>query len=343
MNQELASRVEPVSRAYAALRNGALVLELHDRTRGLFQGPKAAEVLNGLVTNDLLPLQPGEGAYAAALTPKGKIIADVRVFRRDADLLVDASPAAAAGLWAMIRKYVNPRLSRYEDVSTVLGDVSVFGPAAGAIVARVTGVKALDLALYSHRTADVLGAPVTVARVPDAGVDGFTLFAPNELGGRLRQALIDTGAVAGVREAFHITRVEAGRPFWGVDMDDGTLAQEARMDELNAISYTKGCYTGQETVARVHFRGHVNRLLQGLRFPDDPPVPPGTPLVRDDDTGVGTVKSSVTSPRLGPIALAIVRREVSAGTTLWAHLAHGPKVPALLSELPFEELLPPTA
>ena len=111
-------------------------------------------------------------------------------------------------------------------------------------------------------------------------------------------------------------RVEAGRPEWGIDIDESTIPQEANFDELHAISYTKGCYTGQETVARVHFRGHVNRHLRGLTYTGPSPLPPGAQLLDDAGKAVGDVRSAAISPRLGGIALAMLRREIAVGSSV---------------------------
>jgi folate-binding protein YgfZ len=122
--------------------------------------------------------------------------------------------------------------------------------------------------------------------------------------------------------AWEIARVEAGRPEWGIDIDETTIPQEANFDEFDAISYTKGCYIGQEVVARVHFRGHVNRHLRGLRSAGAPP-PTGAQLIDDTGNHVGDVRSAVASPRLGGIAIGMVRREVASGATLTARTEHG--------------------
>ena len=131
-----------------------------------------------------------------------------------------------------------------------------------------------------------------------------------------------------------IARVEGGRPEWGLDMDDATIPQEANLDELHAISYTKGCYTGQEVVARVHFRGHVNRHLRGLLFADGGTPRSGATLHLPDGKAVGDVRSVVLSPRLGTIALGMVRREVEPGTALTARWDGG-EARADVVRLPF--------
>jgi folate-binding protein YgfZ len=313
-----------VSREYAALRSSAMLVERSERSRGVVRGARAREVLNGLVTNELLALPAGAGRYAAALTPKGKIIADVRCFARAEDVWLDVAPRAAAGWWSMVRKYVNPRLARYADESVAWRDLSLYGVRAAAIAASALGASEPELTAlepFAHVSLDAGGASLMLARVPDLGLDGFTIWVPTAQGDALWSALLEAGAEAGGSDAFDIARIEAGRPEWGLDMDDSTLAQEANMDELHAISYSKGCYTGQETVARVHFRGHVNRMLRGLRFDADAPAATSG-LVDSAGKQVGDVRSVARSPRLGGVALAMVRREVEAGTEL---VARGPE------------------
>lgn len=335
MSGERPSLGDAVERGYQALRTGALLVDFSHRSRGLFHGPKAAEVLNGLVSNEVAALGSGEGTYAVALTPKGKILADLRLLRRDADVLVDVAAAAGAGWWSMVKKYVNPRLARYEDVSASTGALGVIGPASTALLERLGGLELAALPPYGHRTTTIAGATVTIARIPDANAPGYVLYTPAASHDGVADAVRDAGAVPGDLAAFEVARVEAGRPEWGVDMDDNTLVQEALMDDLAAISYTKGCYTGQETVARVHFRGHVNRLLRGVSLPLDATISRGTPLRKDDGTIVGDIRSVAVSPREGQIGLAMVRREIEAGTTLVAQPDGSEGVPVTVVALPF--------
>ena len=319
-------------RAYNALQNGAVVVDRSSRLRMRFSGEKAAESLTGLVTSDVAALSAGRGQYAAALTPKGKVIADARIFARADGFLVDVTAAAAPGWVAMIRKFVNPRLAKYEDVSQDTGDVGIFGIGAAGVLRSVSGSDAIPPeAPYANV---VVGDSLMVARVPDFGVDGFDVIGPRPEVDALRAQLAGAGAIEEPGDALLVARIEAGRPEWGVDMDDNLLAQEVDMDRLEAISFTKGCYTGQETVARVHYRGHVNRLLRGLRF-SEPAVPPvGTELQDAEGRTVGSVKSGVISPRRGAIALAIVRREIEPGTVLRASWTDR-NVDATVEQLPF--------
>jgi tRNA-modifying protein YgfZ len=167
------------------------------------------------------------------------------------------------------------------------------------------------------------GVSVMIARAPDIGVEGYDLFVPFEHFDRFWERAITEGAMPAGLDAWEIARVEAGRPEWGIDIDDTTIPQEANFDELDAISYTKGCYIGQEVVARVHFRGHVNRHLRGLRAASSDAPPTGAQLIDDSGNHVGDVRSSVASPRLGGIAIGMVRREVAPGSSLNAKWESG--------------------
>jgi folate-binding protein YgfZ len=310
-----------VAAEYEALHSRAALFDRSHRGRIRVTGERAAEMVAGLVTNDVAALAPGQGCYAAALTAKGKIIADVRVFVEESSVLVDAPARAAAGWAAMVKKYVNPRLAPHVDESARLRDIGIFGASARHVVAAVTGVQSsalTALAPYAHVTVQLDDARVLVASVPELGIEGFELIVPAEAFDALWRRAIDAGASPAGLEAWEIARVEAGRPEWGLDIDDSTIPQEANFDELHAISYTKGCYVGQETVARVHFRGHVNRHLRGVRAPGVEPPPLGATLHDAEGLAVGDVRSAVRSPMLGGIALAMIRREVAPGTALVA-------------------------
>ena len=321
---------------YAALRRGALLIDRSHRMRMSIEGQNAAELLTGLVTNDVLALTPGHGQYAAVLTPKGKIISDVRIFARADYLLVDVPARAAAGWTSMVRKFVNPRIAAYHDRSDVLRDLGVYGVGARRILIEAYSLDgdALEaLPQYAHLEARINGTPVLVVRTPDLGLEGYELFVPSEAFLPLWQRALSVGASPAGLEAWEIARIEAGRPEWGLDIDDTTIPQEANFDEMHAISYTKGCYTGQETVARVHFRGHVNRHLRGLLYESPDRLPAKAQLFDESGKLVGDVRSSAISPRLGGIALGMVRREVSLSASLRASTGAA-EIPVTVSPLP---------
>ena len=307
---------------YAALTEHAVVIDRSQRARVRLSGKKAAEMIAGLVTNDTQSLEPGQGQYSAALSPKGKIIADVRSFAEEGSILTDTGVRAGEGWRAMVKKYVNPRLAPHTDETEQVRDLGIFGPNARHVVEAITGINSSALSIlpaYAHLRVDVDGASLMVAHTPEIMGGGFELFVPAAAFDALWQQARKSGAVPCGLMAWEVARVEAGRPEWGLDMDDNTLTQEANFDEMNAVSYTKGCYVGQEFVARVHFKGHVNRHLRGLRASGTAALPTGATV--HDDTGkvVGDVRSSVLSPRLGPIALGMLRREIEFDQMLTAH------------------------
>jgi len=315
-----------VAEEYRRLRSAAVVVDRSHRGRMRFFGEKSGEALTGLVTTDVLGIESGHGGYGAALSAKGRIIADLRILAGTGggSYLIDTPAKAWPGFLAMVKKYVNPRVSGYRDDSHAIRDVGIFGPRSREIVEALTGAgnDALSaLEPYHHLDVVVDGQPVTVLRSPDlGGIEGYELFAPFELFDSLWRRAIDAGASPAGLAAWEVARVEAGRPEWGIDIDDTTIPQEANFDDLGggAISYTKGCYIGQEVVARVHFRGHVNRHLRGLRSGNDDPPPTGAQLIDDGGNHVGDVRSSVVSPRLGGLAIGMVRREVAPGAALKA-------------------------
>ncbi len=247
-----------------------------------------------------------------------------------AALLVDVPQRAAAGWETLVRKYVNPRVAPYRRESAGLRAFGVYGVRARDAIATAFGVPPSALAPlppYAHArvegvTSGAAGSALLLTRVPDLGLDGFEIVvaadAFDAAWGRVLAA--DAGVMAGGQRAYDVARIEAGRPEWGIDVDDTTLPQEANLDELHAISYTKGCYTGQEVVARIHFRGHVNRHLRGIAYQatDGVPLPRGARLLDAEGKPVGDVRSAAVSPRLGGIALAMVRREIELGAPLTA-------------------------
>lgn len=284
-------------------------------------GPKASELVTGMVTNDVSGLSPGEGQYAAALTAKGKIIADLRIFALEEGLLVDTNAAAAPGWKDMVRKYINPRIAPYHDSSPELSDIGVFGRTSRTVVAKVTEIDEKDLGAlphYGHVSRSDGDSTLTVARVPEMDAEGFEIFVPLPRVEEIKTSLRALGVAEGSFDTWEIARIESGRPSYGVDIDDSTLPQEANFDELGAISYTKGCYIGQETVARVHFRGHVNRFLRRLRFVSRPAPPRGAELMDEGGKVIGDIRSVALSPRYGGVGLGMVRREIVPGTTLQA-------------------------
>ena len=308
------------SRAYHELRTDAVVVHRSARMRMTFSGGKAKEALGGLLTNDVAALTPGQGHRAVALTPKGRVIALVRVMERGADVLVDADAAAGPGFISMIRKYVNPRLAKYVDITASSRCIGIYGPNSAAKLASAlasgadaSGADALtSLGDHGSLTIGTGDDAVFIVRSGDFGGDGFDCIAGADRIAALETALTAVGLSRADASVATIARIEAGVPEWGVEMDDETIPQEANLDALGAISFNKGCYTGQEVVARIHFRGHVNRHLRWLSADESLPVHAN--VFDAEGKEVGTVRSSVVSPVRGALAIAMVRREVEPGS-----------------------------
>jgi tRNA-modifying protein YgfZ len=325
-----------IAAEYNALRGGAMLVDRSARGRMRVGGQRAAEFLTGLVTNDVQALKPGEGLYAAALTPKGKIVADVRILAREGHFLIDVPPRAYPGFQAMVKKYINPTLAPSQDETATLRGIGVFGAHARKHVSAmlaVAGERLAALEPYAQLEAQFGGRPLLVMASPDLGVEGYELLIAADGFGHAWQKLLALGATPAGLHAWEIARIEAGRPEWGVDIDETTIPQEANFDSLRAISYTKGCYVGQEVVARVHFRGHVNRHLRGLLAGKAEPAPEGAAVLATSGEQVGEVRSSALSPRLGAVALGMIRREVETGTDVTLQWEGG-KVSAKVSALP---------
>ena len=322
---------------YEAFHDGAALVDYSDRGRMRFHGAGAKGALNGILSCDVAPLTNGQGAYGVALTNKGKVIADVSVFAMDESFLVEVPPAVWPAWKELVAKFVNPRLAKRTDETELSSAIGLFGPRAAEIIGRLTAAEPEsleELPMYGHQTLSMGGLTVNVARIPDLGVDGFRVMAVRDAYERMRDAAIAAGARAASPAAIDAARIEAGRPLWGVDMDDSTLPQEANLESLGAISYTKGCYTGQEVVARLHFRGHVNKRLIGLRF-DGSAVPQrGATVVNSEGKESGEIRSAVLSPRFGPIALGMIRRELNPGDAVTVPI-DGIETRASIAALPF--------
>ena len=310
----------------AAALGTLFLVDRSARLRMTFSGAGAKAALGGLVTSDVAALAPGQGQRAVALTPKGRVIALVRVFDRGADLLVDTDAAAGDGFATMIKKYVNPRLAKYAVVTQEVACLGVYGglAATAAPVARVLGADASALEALAPLAGQTHGdgdQGVFIVHSSDLAPAGLDLFGTHARIESVRAALVADGAVIASAEEAEVARVTAGVPEWGREMDGETIPQEAMLDELGAISFTKGCYTGQEVVARVHFRGHVNRHLRWLSTEQLLPV--GAPLLDADEKTVGEVRTSVFAPARGPLAVAMVRREFEPGAEIRARTASG--------------------
>jgi len=304
---------------YRALREGAGLLDAADRGMLLVSGPEAAEYLQGQVTNDVEALEPGEGCYAALLDRKGRIQADMRLLVLAPDqVLIDTE---AEGFEALKRHLGIYKVGRDVEVGDCAGERSLLrliGPQASEIAVEPPAAE------HSHPETSI-GAVACRAVRTDTGVD---LICAAGDAAKLSAALLDAGAAPVDEPAAEIVRVESGRPRFGREIDTATMPAEAGIVE-RAVSFSKGCYIGQETVARLHYKGKPNRHLRGLR--GEALLRAGETL-RLDDRDAGRIGTACLSPAHGPIGLAILRREAEPGSALRSDGGA-----ATVVELPFGE------
>jgi folate-binding protein YgfZ len=315
---------------------GCALVDRSERGKLALTGAGAVEFLNGQITNELADLSPGEGRYAAFLTNKGKMLGDLRVLAAGEggsveELLLDTERVALQALFDMIRRYkigYEVELHKRTLQSALL---SLIGPRAATVLADALGDAATDLPQteHSHVASALAGRPVRVIATAAAGLD---VLCASEDRDAVLAALLAAGAVAVGEQAAEALRVERGVPRYGVDLDDGTIPQEAGLNE-RAVSFTKGCYVGQETVARLFYKGKPNRHLRGLRISE--PAHAATPgeELHLGERAVGRLGSVALSPMHGLIGLALVRREASPGDVLTVG-AKGAR--ATVVELPFD-------
>jgi folate-binding protein YgfZ len=305
----MATLTEDLASEYRALTDGCGLIDRSERGKLALTGSERKSFLAGQVTNDIEGLQAGGGRYAAFLTHKGKMLGDLRVLAAEdegtePELLLDTERATLQALFDMVRRFKIGYDVELHKRTVQRGLLSLVGPGARALA----GADDLPAEEHAHRAGAIAGHDVRLI-VTDAGID---VLCDAEATGAVREALLAAGATPVSEDAAEILRVERGRPRYGHELDDGTIPQEAGLND-RAVSFTKGCYVGQETVARLFYRGKPNRHLRGLKL--SAPAPAGAEL-RLGERVVGTLATSLVSPAHGPIALALVRREAAPGDTV---------------------------
>jgi folate-binding protein YgfZ len=329
-----------VGAEHAALRAAAGVLDLSFRSRIVLTGADRVRLLNGQVTNEVKGLPAGTGCYAALISNKGRMESDANIYILTNEILLDFEPGLAGTVTQRLEKFIIADDVQVVDAAPHYGLLSVQGPRAWSVVA------ALGLALtepvrpfaWTGMNDATLGE-VYCMNQPRLGSTGFDLFVPLNSLGAVADKLVAAAKAAGGRAcgwtAFDVARIEAGIPRFGVEMDATNLPPEAGI-EARAISYSKGCYIGQEVIARLRTYGQVAKALRGLRFVDGQPLPARGDKLFAAGKEAGYVASAVHSPALGAnIGLGYVRREHNKpGTELTVKTTAGESV-ARIVELPF--------
>lgn len=310
---------------------GPLLIE---RSRGLLRvtGRDPIRMIHGLATADIEAVTPARGVYTTFLTPKGRMVADARVFRSEAGgagdatapagagdpLLIDTAPDALAGLVTHLGRFVPPLFARSEDISDEWAVIGIYGPSADDFV-RAT----LPEVEPGAEPDDTSGLPEdSVVRMEGGfrvrtlitGDPGWDVFVGVEARGSVLERLVGAGGRPGEPEALEALRIAAGRPRWGRELTEDVIPLEAGLLE-RAISQGKGCYTGQEVIVRILHRGHVNRHLRRLEFAG--PLPePGTELFEEGSEKPRGVVTSAAENEIGALGLGYVRREVETPAEL---------------------------
>jgi folate-binding protein YgfZ len=317
---------------HRAVMTGAGVSDRSMLGKATVTGRDRAAFLQGMLSNDVKALGPGQGCPAAFLDAHGKVVSLLAAYALEDRILLELPAGSTEKFLQAIDKFLISEKAYFEAVDEAYAILALQGPGAEKILSGLAGA-ALDPAPYSHQEISIAGGPVRVARRSEAVTPGFHCWTAAAHAEALWKALRGAGALAVGADALEVLRIEAGIAVYGHDVDETVILPETRLEAL--VSYTKGCYIGQETVARVKYRGHVNRGLSGLVL-EGARVPCQGDTISAEDKDVGRVTSAVRSIALGkPIALGYVRREhFEPGSAVSVKMGES-LVPARVAELPF--------
>ena len=333
--------------AYRVLHEGAGLIPRPDRGRLAFEGADRADYLQGLLTNDVLGLEPGTGCYAAYLTPQGRMLADAEVLNIGERLLLDVYLDVREMLVERFRELVFTEDVQIQDWTETWLGYGVSGPLAERFVKTAVdhlggGAGSVPPVLAEHecRIVSLGAASVLLSRTDPFGGPGLDLWVERPAVAALRDALLDAGCIEVDRASVEVVRIENGRPAFPTDMDADTIPLEAGIED-RAVSSTKGCYVGQEVIVRVLHRGQgrVAKRLMGLTMTEllvPSPSPEAGAVLWHGDGPAGRLTSIAFSPRVGAIiALGYVSRELSETGTALEVDVDGQRVPAVVTALPF--------
>lgn len=325
---------------YRAVRTAAGVCDLSGRGKLRMTGADRQRFLHRVVTNDVEPLSPGEGVYACMLTPQGKIISDMTVYVREEDLLIDVEPGMAGVLRDTLDRYALMDDVEIADVTEQYGLIGVYGRRADACLRDLAGPLA-PFPPGGSVEFEWNGKPVTVARSHRTGETDYDVYVPAECADEAWKALLGEGEGAWVPvgyDTLEVLRVEAGIPRCTAELDDRIIPNEAVKDR--AVSFTKGCYIGQEPVVMMEHRGRPNRLLSGLVIEGET-LPERNAAIRRDGKDAGWITTAVRGGAVdGIIALGFVRRRFRESSGSLDVVVDGGSAGAEIVDLPFYEPSP---
>ncbi len=335
---EIPEEFSGLSEEYHASRETAILVDRSYRARVRASGRDHVSFLQNMLTNDVKALATGEGLPAAHLSRLGKLISDLVVYRLDNSLLLEMEPGRRDPLTESLSRYVVSEDVTLTDVTTEDALLSIEGPRSAEIISKLLAETLPELARFHFVSSRGAGFDVRVSRSHHGPGLCFDLAVPAAVAADLWEKLLSVGRPSGLIPAgfctMEVRRIEAGIPLFGVDMDESHLPLEAGLDA--AISFNKGCYVGQEYVARLAHRGHLNRKLVGLEMPGEVVPESGDDIVGSDHT-VGHITSAALSPALGhPVALGYVQRDFLAPGTEVTVRGDRQELAARVAELPFQ-------
>jgi len=320
---------------YSAIRNGgAGLMDLSSRGRLLLSGAEVVMFLNGLITNDMKTLAVNSWMPAVFPNVQGRLLASVRVIHMDDGFLIDTESATHHTVLKLLERFTLAGDFRVADVTSELAMLSVQGKRAKEIIRATIGEAAAKVERHQVVKTNFADGQVTAIRATHTAEEGFDLFVDAKASGDLCNSLTSAGAQVVSSETWETLRIEAGSARYGVDMDEANVVTETNLDD--AVSFAKGCYVGQEIIARIKYRGHVAKKLTGIVLEGVVALERGAKILADEEKEIGRVTSSTFSP--------ILARTIALGYVKYDYLAPGTKVkiisakqecPATVVELPF--------
>ena len=320
---------------YSAVRNGgAGLIELSSRGRILVSGAEVVMFLNGLITNDMKTLPVDSWMPAVFPNVQGRLLASVRVIHRDDGFLIDTESATHETALKLLERFMMAGDFGVADVTSEFATLSLQGKRAEEIIRATVGEAAAKVERQQVARTDFAGGQVTAIRATHTAEDGFDLFVDAKAAGDLRDSLTSAGAQGVSSETCEILRIEAGIARYGVDMDETNVVTETNLDD--AVSFSKGCYIGQEIIARIKYRGHVAKKLTGIVLEGALALERGVRILADEEKEIGRVTSSTLSPYLArTVALGYVKYDYLAPGTQVKISVGNDEIKGTVADLPF--------
>lgn len=319
-----------------AVRNNVGIMDISHKGYLKISGPDRGSFLQGIITNDVVNIKPGDGLHAAILTVKGRTLADFIILSFEDHFILETESLISTKLLTILSRYKIREKITIEQLQNI-GSIAVQGPNSESLIARITGSQLPELRTYDHTILQIAGNHVTIRKQSITGEAGYIITTQHILLPETWESLLKTGKEFNPQpigyEAMESLRIEAGIPRYGQDLTEDNIPLEIENEDM--ISFNKGCYVGQEIIARLKFLGQANKHLKGLHLTSTT-IPPHDAQITKDEKEVGRVTSGAYSPSLKQsIAMAYLRREYSTLGTQVIVETGGSKLDAAVTNLPF--------